>query len=134
MALHFFKDEKTHFNIAMESGNIQMVVASAKGIDDKDHWYRIGIEALRQGNAGIVEYSYQRTKNFERLSFFYLITSNMDKLSKMLRIAKIKNDVMGQFHNALYMGDIQERIKILEEYGHFPLAYVTAAVHRSTNC
>ena len=35
----------------------------------------------------------------------------------------------GQFHNALYIGDIQERIKILEELG---LAYVTAAVHGLT--
>ena len=95
VALHFVKDEKTRFNLAVESGNIQIAVASAKEIDDKDHWYRLGIEALRQGNAGIVEYAYQRTKNFERLSFLYLITGNMDKLSKMLRIAEIKNDVMG---------------------------------------
>ena len=62
----------------------------------------------------------------------YLVTGNMDKLSKMVRIAEIKNDVMGQFHNALYIGDIQERIKILEESGHLPLAYVTAAVHGIT--
>ena len=95
VALHVVKDEKTHFNLAVESGNIQFVVASAKEIDDKDHWYRLGIEALRQGNAGIVEYAYQRTNNFERISFLYLIIGNMDKLSNMLRIAEIKNDVMG---------------------------------------
>ena len=59
---------------------------------------------------------------------------NMDKFSKMLRIAKIKNDVMGQFHNSLYIGVIQECIKILEESRHFPLAYVTTAVHGITDC
>ena len=37
VALHFVKDEKTHFNLAVESGNIQIIVASAKDIDDKDH-------------------------------------------------------------------------------------------------
>ncbi|XVF01041.1 hypothetical protein REPUB_Repub04eG0053400 [Reevesia pubescens] len=52
VALHFVKDEKTRFNLALESGNIQIAVASAKEIDDKDHWYRLGVEALRQGNAG----------------------------------------------------------------------------------
>ncbi|XP_010263850.1 PREDICTED: coatomer subunit alpha-1 [Nelumbo nucifera] len=129
VALHFVKDERTRFNLALESGNIQIAVASAKEIDEKDHWYRLGVEALRQGNASIVEYAYQRTKNFERLSFLYLVTGNMDKLSKMLRIAEIKNDVMGQFHNALYLGDVKERVKILENAGHLPLAYVTAAVH-----
>ncbi|KAK6916617.1 WD40 repeat [Dillenia turbinata] len=129
VALHFVKDEKTRFNLALESGNIQIAVASAKEIDEKDHWYRLGLEALRQGNAGIVEYAYQRTKNFERLSFLYLITGNMDKLTKMLKIAEVKNDVMGQFHNALYLGDIKERVKILENAGHIPLAYITASVH-----
>ncbi|XP_062098492.1 coatomer subunit alpha-1-like [Humulus lupulus] len=129
VALHFVKDERTRFNLALESGNIQIAVASAKEIDEKDHWYRLGVEALRQGNAAIVEYAYQRTKNFERLSFLYLITGNSDKLSKMLKIAEVKNDIMGQFHNALYLGDINERVKILENAGHLPLAYVTAAVH-----
>lgn len=129
VALHFVKDERTRFNLALESGNVQIAVASAKEIDEKDYWYRLGLEALRQGNTGIVEYAYQRTKNFERLSFLYLITGNMDKLTKMLKIAEVKNDVMGQFHNALYLGDIQERVKILESAGHLPLAYVTASVH-----
>ncbi|KAH7575011.1 hypothetical protein ACOSP7_005567 [Xanthoceras sorbifolium] len=129
VALHFVKDERTRFNLALESGNIQIAVASAKEIDEKDHWYKLGVEALRQGNAGIVEYAYQRTKNFERLSFLYLVTGNMEKLSKMLKIAEVKNDVMGQFHNALYLGDVQERVKILENAGHLPLAYITASVH-----
>ncbi|KAL5563094.1 hypothetical protein UlMin_032841 [Ulmus minor] len=129
VALHFVKDERTRFNLALESGNIQIAVASATAIDEKDYWYRLGVEALRQGNAGIVEYAYQRTKNFERLSFLYLITGNKEKLSKMLKIAEVKNDVMGQFHNALYLGDVRERIKILESVGHLPLAYITASVH-----
>ncbi|XP_057533840.1 coatomer subunit alpha-2-like [Amaranthus tricolor] len=129
VALHFVKDEKTRFNLALESGNIEVAVASANVIDDKNHWYMLGVEALRQGNADIVEYAYQKTKNFERLSFLYLVTGNMEKLVKMLKIAEVKNNVMGQFHNALYLGDIQERIKILEASGYLHLAYITASVH-----
>ncbi|KAJ6827882.1 coatomer subunit alpha-1-like [Iris pallida] len=132
VALHFVKDERTRFNLALDSGNIQIAVAAAKEIDEKDHWYRLGIEALRQGNTSIVEFAYQRTKNFERLSFLYLVTGNKDKLAKMLRIAEMKNDVMGQFHNAMYHGDIEERVKILENAGHLPLAYVTASTHGLT--
>ncbi|KAF9586896.1 hypothetical protein IFM89_039873, partial [Coptis chinensis] len=129
VALHLVKDERTRFNLALECGNIQTAVASANEIDEKDHWYRLGVEALRQGNASIVEYAYQKTKNFECLSFLYLITGNIEKLSKMMKIAEIKNDVMGQFHNSLYLGDIYERVKVLEKAGHLPLAYVTASVH-----
>ncbi|XP_047312007.1 coatomer subunit alpha-1-like [Impatiens glandulifera] len=129
VALHFVKDERTRFNLALASGNIEIAVASAKEIDEKDYWYRLGVEALRQGNTGIVEYAYQRTKNFERLSFLYLVTGNTEKLNKMLKIAEVKNDVMGQFHNALYLGDVRERVKVLENAGHLPLAYITASVH-----
>ncbi|CAI9753407.1 unnamed protein product [Fraxinus pennsylvanica] len=129
VALYFVKDDKTRFSLALESGNIEKALESAKKIDEKDHWYRLGVEALRQGNTGIVEYAYQRTKNFERLSFHYLITGNLDKLSKMMKIAEVKNDVMGQFHDALYLGDVRERVKILENAGHLPLAYLTASVH-----
>jgi coatomer protein complex subunit alpha (xenin) len=79
-----------------------------------------------------VEYAYQKTKNFERLSFLYLITGNLEKLEKMLKIAEMRNDIMGRFHNALYLGDVQERVRILEESNHLPLAYATAKVHGLT--
>lgn len=46
-------------------------------LDEKDTWYQLGVEALRQGNHQIVEFSYQKTKNFERLSFLYLITGSL---------------------------------------------------------
>jgi len=78
------------------------------------------VEALRQGNHQIVEFSYHKTKNFERLSFLYLITGNLEKLAKMLKIAEMRSDVMGRFHNALYLGDVRERVRILEEAGARP--------------
>ncbi|KAM2480986.1 hypothetical protein PS1_004545 [Malus domestica] len=46
-----------------------------------------------------------------------------------VEISEAKNDVMGQFHNALYLGDIRERVKILENAGHLSLAYITAVIH-----
>ena len=36
----------------------------------------------------VVEMAYQRTKNFDRLSFLYVITGNMDKLRKMTKIGE----------------------------------------------
>eukprot|EP00891_Asterochloris_glomerata_P008996 jgi/Astpho2/8996/fgenesh1_pm.00133_%23_27_t len=129
VALHFVRDERTRFNLAIECGNIEVALQAAQELDDKDTWHRLGVEALRQGNHQIVEFSYQKTKNFERLSFLYLITGNVEKLQKMLKIAEMRNDVMGRFHNALYLGDIRERVKILEDAGQVALAYVTAATH-----
>eukprot|EP00976_Prorocentrum_cordatum_P091739 1188644-Prorocentrum_minimum.AAC.6 len=129
VALHFVRDERTRFNLAVECGNIDVALTSASEIDEKETWYRLGVEALRQGNHQIVEFAYQKTKNFERLSFLYLITGNIEKLAKMMKIAEMRQDVMGRFHNALYLGDVRERCKILQETKQFGLAYATAVAH-----
>lgn len=65
----------------------------------------------------IVEIAYQRTKNFDRLSFLYLITGNPDKLSKMAKIAEMRGDQMSKFHNALYLGNVEARVSVLREVG-----------------
>ena len=60
----------------------------------------------------MVEMSYQKTKEFERLSFLYLLTGNVEKLRKMLKIAEMRGDAMSRFHNALFLGDAEERVKV----------------------
>lgn len=132
VALHFVRDERIRFNLAVECGNIEVALQSAQELDDRDTWYRLGVEALRQGNHQIVEFSYQKTKNYERLSFLYLITGNLEKLQKMQKIADMRGDVMSTFHNALYLGDVNERVRLLVEAGQPALAYVTAATHGLT--
>ena len=47
----------------------------------------------------------------------------------MLKIAQMRNDVMSRFHNALYLGDVEERVRILEEVGQLSLAYILADSH-----
>lgn len=76
--------------------------------------------------------SYQRTKDFDRLSFLYLITGDTEKLRKMLKISNMRQDIMGRYHNALLLGDAAERVAVLEESGNFPLAYISAVLHGLT--
>merc|ERR1719498_1412553 len=92
VALHFVEDKKTRFNLALECGNLEVAMSSAFDIDDNECWHKLGVEALRQGNHQVVEMAYQRTKDFERLSFLYLLTGNTEKLRKMLKIAQMRND------------------------------------------
>ncbi len=72
----------------------------------------------------IVEKAYQRTKNFDRLSFLYLATGSTDKLTKMQKIADARGDPMSRFHNALYAGDVLGRIAVLKDVGmcQYPLS------------
>ncbi|CAD5114426.1 DgyrCDS3559 [Dimorphilus gyrociliatus] len=129
VALHFVKDEKTRFGLALECGEIETALESARALDDTECWKKLGEVALLQGNHQIVEMAYQRTKSFDKLSFLYLITGNLEKLKKMMKIAEIRKDRSAQFQNALYLGDVKERHKILQDCGRKSLAYLAAATH-----
>mmetsp|Transcript_5241 Transcript_5241/g.7754 ORF Transcript_5241/g.7754 Transcript_5241/m.7754 type:complete len:1294 (+) Transcript_5241:20-3901(+) len=137
VALHFVKDPKTRFRLALACGNIDAAIECALTLEQsaeneeegREIWGQLGSEALRQGNHQVVEMSYQRTKDFDRLSFLYLITGDNDKLRKMLKISQMRGDIMGRYHNALFLGDAEERVKVLEESGNMALAYISAKVH-----
>jgi coatomer protein complex subunit alpha (xenin) len=61
--------------------------------------------------------AYQRSKSFDKLSFLYLITGHTENLKKMLKIAELRGDTMSRYHNSLYLGDIEDQIKLLKEIG-----------------
>ena len=130
VALHFVREPKTRFRLALACGNIDAAIECALQIENqgeskdggRETWGQLGGEALRQGNHQVVEMSYQKTKDFDRLSFLYLITGDTAKLQKMLKISNMRGDIMGRYHNALFLGDAAERVKVLEESGNLPLA------------
>ncbi|KAJ3491313.1 hypothetical protein NLI96_g814 [Meripilus lineatus] len=126
IALHFVQDKNTRFDLAIECGNLDVALETARTIDRPECWERLAQQALKQGNHKIVEKAYQQTKNFDKLSFLYLATGSTDKLSKMQKIADARGDPMSRFHNALYAGDVLGRIAVLRDVGMHPLAYLTA--------
>lgn len=129
VALHFVKDDKTRFSLALECGDIKVALEAAKNLNDPQCWEALGEMALACGNHQIVEKAYQQTKNFDKLTFLYLLTGNTDKLNKMMKIAELRKDVSGRFQAALYLGNVEERVNILKECGQKSLAYLTAATH-----
>lgn len=130
VALHFVKDARTRLSLALQCGNIEVALEAAKSLDEPDSWDQLAQAALSTGNHQIVEMCYQRTKNFDKLSFLYLITGNLDKLRKMMKIAEIRKDVSSQFQGALLLGDVNERIRLLKNAGQLSLAYLTAINHK----
>lgn len=132
VALHFVKDERTRFLLALECGNIDVALDAAKALDDKGCWEKLAEHALLHGNHPVVEYCYQQTKNYDKLSFLYLITGNLAKLRRMMKINEIRKDYEGWYTNALYLGDVPERIRVLKACGKTSLALLMAATHGHT--
>lgn len=50
VALHFVKDDKTRFTLALECGNIEIALEAAKALNDKACWDQLAQAALWQGN------------------------------------------------------------------------------------
>ena len=55
LAMHFVKEDKTRFGLALECGNLEIALEAAKSMDDKVCWEKLGDAALIQGNHDIVE-------------------------------------------------------------------------------
>jgi len=129
IALQFVQDPQTRFELAIECGNLDVAVEMAKQLDRPQLWQRLSTEALAHGNHQVVEMTYQKLRNFDKLSFLYLTTGDQPKLQRMAKIAEHRGDVTSQFQNSLYLGDVQSRIEMLKEADQYPLAYLTAKAH-----
>ncbi|KAG5985299.1 hypothetical protein E4U55_006779 [Claviceps digitariae] len=129
IALQFVQDPTTRFDLAIECGNLDVAVDMAKQLDKPAFWGRLSSEALAHGNHQIVEMCYQKLKQFDKLSFLYLATGDHSKLARMAKIAEHRGDFSSRFHNALYLGEIEDRIQMFKEIDLYPLAYMTAKSH-----
>lgn len=132
IALQFVQDPQTRFELAIECGNLEVATEMAKELDRPKIWQRLSAEALMHGNHQTVEMTYQKLRNFDKLSFLYLCTGDEEKLQRMAKIAEHRNDFTARFQNALYLGDIESRIQMFKEIDLYPLAYLTAKANGLT--
>lgn len=115
IALQFVQDPQTRFELALECGNLEVATEQARVLDRPTAWTRLGTEALAHGNHQTVEMSYQKQRNFDKLSFLYLTTGDQEKLSRMAKIAEHRGDFTSRFQNSIYRGDVQDRIEMFKE-------------------
>ncbi|KAL2835051.1 coatomer WD associated region-domain-containing protein [Aspergillus cavernicola] len=132
IALQFVQDPQTRFELALECGNLDVAIEMARELDRPNLWSRLGTEALAHGNHQIVEMAYQKQRNFDKLSFLYLVTGDKEKLARMAKIAEHRGDFTSRFQNAIYRGDVEDRIQMFKEADLYPLAYLTAKSHGLT--
>jgi Coatomer WD associated region len=53
IALHFVQDNNTRFDLAIECGNLEVAMETAKIADRPECWERLAQQALRQGNHAV---------------------------------------------------------------------------------
>ncbi|GAD99417.1 coatomer subunit alpha, putative [Paecilomyces variotii No. 5] len=132
IALQFVQDPQTRFELALECGNLEVAIEMAKELDRPKLWSRLGTEALAHGNHQTVEMTYQKQRQFDKLSFLYLATGDQEKLARMAKIAEHRGDFTSRFQNSVYRGDVEDRIQMFKEVDLYPLAYLAAKSHGLT--
>lgn len=115
IALQFVQDPQTRFELAIECGNLDVSIEMVKELDRPKLWERLGTEALAHGNHQTVEMTYQKQRNFDKLSFLYLVTGDQEKLLRMGKIAEHRGDFTSRFQNALALGDAESRVEMFKE-------------------
>ena len=69
VALHFVKDEKTRFALALECMDIDVALEAAKALDEKECWEKLGEAALMLGNhqgLNSIEFQQDVQQGFQR--------------------------------------------------------------------
>lgn len=133
IALSLAKEVKSRFQLAIESGNLEVAYEAAIQLKDKKCFETLATEALRQGCHNIVEIAYQKSQNWSKLANLYVITGNTEALKKLQESSKNRDDIMTSFNCSILNGDIKERCKLLVEIGQISLAYALAKRHGITD-
>ncbi|KAJ1919803.1 hypothetical protein H4219_001712 [Mycoemilia scoparia] len=129
IALHFVRDNVTRFGLALECGDMNIALETAKAIDKPQYWLKLSQESLRLGHIQVADQAYQRMKDMNKLSFLYSITGATDKQQRLGKTLSLSDNFTQRFQHSLYAGNPEDRIRIFEESGQLPLAYLTAKSH-----
>lgn len=92
-------------------------------------WRLLGDAAMQEGCFGLAEICFQKLKAFEKLSFLYLLLGDRTKLKKMLHVSKLLREPLLRQHQALLLGDAEERVDVFMEAQQPGLAYLCAKTH-----
>lgn len=74
IALHFVQDKTTRFDLAIECGNLDVALETARAIDRPECWNRLAQQALKQGN--------HKVHDMLTLQLAFLYVELVNRLSK----------------------------------------------------
>ncbi|KAJ1607568.1 putative coatomer protein complex subunit alpha [Cryptosporidium canis] len=89
-------------------------------------WDCLGRSALAHGYINVAEKCLQVTKEFEKLTLLYYVIGQREYLEKLGNIFEKQKNWIRKYHLTLLTSNVPERINILKNLGHLPLAIALA--------
>lgn len=119
IAVQFVHQPRAKFDLAMESGNLELGVDAATELADPVIWDRIADEAMAQGRFTVAEQAFKKSGNMERLAFLYLISGQTQKLNSL------KVDDSLSLQRAIWSNDFKTEAILLHDVAP-SIAYIAA--------
>lgn len=123
IAMHFVSDPWIRFNLAVESGAMDIAKASAIEMNNPEAWRILSETATRFGDIQLAMLSNSKINNNHGLAYQCLLTGNLSTMKALLDKSRDPHFVMQQ---GLYTGDVEKRVSLLAKSGQLPLAYSLA--------
>eukprot|EP01062_Namystynia_karyoxenos_P031470 TRINITY_DN23359_c0_g1_i1.p2 TRINITY_DN23359_c0_g1~~TRINITY_DN23359_c0_g1_i1.p2 ORF type:complete len:1255 (+),score=571.61 TRINITY_DN23359_c0_g1_i1:138-3902(+) len=130
VAMHFVKDQRIRFRLAVECGNLEVAQECAERLDDQQCWTRLADVAMTHGNVEVMNLALNRAKTpagLQRLSFLHFLLGDDEKCRDYADMQR--DDINVRFQAALFTGDAEARVRLLEDAGQFTLAHEVAVRH-----
>lgn len=141
VALTLALDEKSKFQLALKSGNLQAAYEAANKIKSKDCFAKLAHEALKQGCNPLIEIGLQESQSYQKLVFLHQVTGNteaLEELSSYLETEfstkeakkQITNLESIKFQAAMYQSNMENILKLSSKNSSLlPLSYYSAKIH-----
>lgn len=81
-------DNRTKFDMFIESNNLESAVKVADLINSIDVYKVLARKALDFGNISIAEHALKKAEDYDQLAFLYVITNQRQKLEKVAKITR----------------------------------------------
>ncbi|KAJ7877137.1 coatomer WD associated region-domain-containing protein [Mycena leptocephala] len=127
IALHFVQDTNTRFELALECGNLDVAIETAKTIDRPECWDRSSKGTTRHTKCTVDRgEGLSADEEFRQAVVLVSCHGEYRQAVQDAGDRRCAGDPMSRFHNALYAGDVLGRISVLWDVALYPLAYLTA--------
>ena len=83
IACSLARDSKTKFELSLKSGDYKTAIAAADELNDPASYKKLSQSLINAGLFGMAESSMKKAKDYESLSFLYLISGESEKLAKL---------------------------------------------------
>ena len=110
----FFNSSFLRFTLALESNNLEVAVEAAQALDDKQVWLKLADLSLLSGQIQLTETCYQKAKCYDKLLFLYCITGQMEKMTKLGRIFRVRGEIGLALQSSLLTGNSNSFIEVLQ--------------------